>query len=231
MKNCIILGSDSDIAKGLQPHLKADGWNVQGWRRGEPKHRLSDLPFLWDLIIVAIGRISPIGLWIDNDMSEWVDTFAGNLIIPFELLENLWPFHVPGSSVCFLAGSNPNTIMDGYSAYNVSKMAMLKLVEQLDHETPDAKFFALGPGTILTKIHKQSEGWHNPKLAAAQAANEDPQVKIRQVYECLQWCIAQPKNVIGGRNICVSDQPDESLSLRLSVDPDLFKLRRRERWD
>jgi hypothetical protein len=226
--NCIILGSDSDIAKGLQSHLEADGWNIQGWRRGD-KTTLFNIP--WDLFLVAIGRISPVGQWMDIPILQWQMTLESNLLAPLVSVQTMWPLHNPGASICFLAGSNPNTIMDGYSAYNVSKMAMLKLVEQLDHETPDAKFFALGPGTILTKIHKQSAGWHNPKLEAAQAANEDPQVKIRKVYECLQWCIAQPKNVIGGRNICVSDQPDESLSLRLSVDPDLFKLRRRERWD
>jgi NAD(P)-dependent dehydrogenase (short-subunit alcohol dehydrogenase family) len=227
--NCIILGSDSDIAKGLQPHLKADGWKVYGWKRNQYlPDRCKGVS--WDLVIVAIGRIKPVGFWTDNyNMLDWIRTLESNLLLPLGLLENIWPQRAQGASICFLAGSNPNTIMDGYGAYNVSKMAMLKLMEQLDHETPDAKFFALGPGTILTKIHKQSEGWHNPKLAAAQAANEDPQVKIRQVYECLQWCIAQPKNVIGGRNICVSDQRDESLSLRLSVDPDLFKLRRRER--
>lgn len=221
--NCILLGSKSEIAQGLKPLLEADGWRVYDQYR-ERFHVTH-----WDLWICCIGRIRPVGLWHDNDYQEWEECVESNLFLPIRELRFSWNHHKAGATVCFMAGSNPNMIMDGYSAYNTSKMALLKFVEQADHETPDAKFFALGPGTILTKIHKQSEGWNNPKLKAAKEKGENRAEKIQKVYDCLKWCISQPKEVVGGRNICVSDPWnvygfDKSFELK----PDLLKLRRYE---
>ena len=59
--------------------------------------------------------------------------------------------------------------------------------------------------------------------------------QFKRVHDCLMWSVAQPKNVIGGRNICVSDKwqpPTEfnvaDLPYRLYHNPNLFKLRRVE---
>ena len=229
MKTAIILGSNSDIAQGLRPLLDADGWRVDGWRRGEQIWTPQ-----WDLIIVALGRVAPVGWWHEQDGDDWESTMESNLFLPIRLLRALWPYRKPDAAVCWLAGSNPNMIMDGYSAYNVSKMAALKAVEQLDHESPNCKIFALGPGIVLTKIHEQSKGWFNPKLRAAREAGKS--TPIARIYECLKWCLEQPKEVIGGRNICVSDpwdkQPEDFgyLGLRhnLSRHPNRYKLRRVE---
>jgi NAD(P)-dependent dehydrogenase (short-subunit alcohol dehydrogenase family) len=222
MKNCIILGSNSDIAKGLEPLLAKD-YRILKWSRGQ------SLPLEdWDLVVCCIGSVAPVGLWHSVDEVQWLHSIESNLITPFRLLQKLWPTHKPGASVCFMAGSNPQMIMDGYSAYNTGKMALLKLVEQLDHETPDAKFFALGPGTILTKIHQATTkaGWDNPKLDAALANPGDMLEQIERVHDCLMWCVAQEKRVIGGRNICVSDAYGKALVESLWDDNWKYKLRR-----
>lgn len=223
-KTAIILGSNSDIAKGLMPMLESDGWSVYGAPRGAVYRE-------WDLLLCCIGQIGPVGLWHDVNIDEWKRCVDTNLFQPYTQLRHTWRWHNAGATACLLAGSNPNMIMPGYSAYNVSKMALLKLVEQLDAETPDAKFFALGPGIILTKIHNATikAGWKNPKLDAAIANGQNTQKKIARVYECLKWCIGQPKNVIGGRNICASDPWDtdgEKLADDLDLYDDLFKLQR-----
>lgn len=225
--NALILGSGSEIAKGLAFHLTEDGWSVDGWQRGEvlPKTR-------FDLCIVAIGRVAPVGLWHEVDKYEWHEGIEDNLLTPFRLLHYIWPQHNSRAAVCFLAGSNPQMIMEGYSAYNVGKMALLKMVEQLDHETPDARFFALGPGTILTKIHEPTRKakWKNEKLAAAEAKALNVEQQIRRVYETLMWCCKQPKEVIGGRNLCASDPWDTGgfLAETLKRNPSMYKLRRME---
>jgi len=234
LKTCIVLGSKSDIAQGLTLLLREDGWKVVEWCRGIglPESR-------FDLVIVAMGRVAPVGMWWDQPYDEWEECIDSNLLTPFRLLQRLWPQHNEGASVCFMAGSNPNMIMDGYSAYNVSKMGLLKLCEQLDHETPDAKFFALGPGTILTKIHDATvkAKWDNPKLDKVLFDPPEWKPTIKRVYDCLMWCIAQKKEVIGGRNICVSDPWEKgttnwanfkNLSAFLKHYPDTFKLRREE---
>lgn len=221
--NAIILGDRSEIAIGLWAHLEADGWRCFGWHRGEelPRER-------FDLCIVAIGAIAPVGRWDEQDEDKWEICVESNVLTPVRLLRRIWPQHNPRACVCFLAGSNPNMIMDGYSAYNVGKMALLKAVEQLDHETPDARMFALGPGIVLTKIHRSSDGWDNPKLAAARARGQSTPIEL--IYEALMWAIKQPKEVIGGRNLCVSDPWDTGgfLCETLKRNPNLYKLRRAE---
>lgn len=198
--NCILLGSKSDIAIAIKPMLEADGYTVHGWSRDE------DLPHVpWDLCIIAIGKVAPVGLWHEQEHEQWDQCVVSNLLLPSELLRRLWSLHNPYAKVCWFAGSNPQTIMDGYSAYNTSKMAVLKLVEQLDHEYKDVTLFALGPGVCSTKIHSETilQNWPNPRLT--RALNDGSFTKMEDVYACLKWCIGQPKEVVGGRNICVSD--------------------------
>lgn len=230
MSTCIILGDRSDIASALRPMLEEDGWKVIGWHRG------NSIPALhWDLMLIAVGAVAPVGHWWELDEPQLITCIDSNLILPLTYLRRMWHQHNPGAYVCWLAGSNPNTIMDGYSAYNISKMAVLKAVEQLDHESPDCTFFALGPGTILTKIHDATidAQWPNPKLdmAMLNVLERSPSKAVPRVYECIKWCLKQPKSVIGGRNICVSDPWDaspEALAAELDKDQDAYKLRRKD---
>lgn len=247
--NCIILGNRSDIAMGLESLLAIDGWHISGWNRDTqqpaepswPRGGLSDYPN-WDLIICAIGSVAPVGHWSMQNADEWDDAVRINCLLPIRLVRTLWTRHNPKASVCFLAGANPNRAGPNYSGYYTGKMALLKAIETIDAETPDAKFFALAPGIVFTKIHKPTydSGILNPGLEERKKVGGTP---IKKIYECLKWCIAQSKETIGGRNICVSDiREDDSynfdltnnimlpslLAARLIANPSLFKLRRIE---
>lgn len=214
MKVCI-LGNRSDIAEELAILLGKDGHDVFGWNRNA--HVLGG----WHLIIIALGSVAPVGPWYEGG---WEKNFDSNIFQGIEWLKDLWAWRLPGAIVCFLAGSNPQKIMAGYAPYNASKMALLKVVEQLDYETLDVTFFALGPGYINTKIHHPTleKNWPNERIARG-----NPNT-IEQVYNCLKWCINQPKEVVGGRNICVSDPYGPELAERLKTNSNLFKLRRIE---
>jgi NAD(P)-dependent dehydrogenase (short-subunit alcohol dehydrogenase family) len=222
MKQTIVLGSNSDIMKGVMPLMIVEGWNVYGWNRHTPG--IQNLPH-WDLLVIAIGSVAPVEMWWHTDEYAWEQCVESNLLLPVRLLRRLWHKHNPGATVIWFAGSNPQMIMDGYSAYNVSKMAVLKAVEQFDHENRDTKFVALGPGIVLTKIHQASEEWSNPKLAAAQANGKS--TPFETIWNCMKWCIVQPKSIVGGRNVCVSDDRTNWRAW-LEQDSDMFKLRRLE---
>lgn len=232
-KQAVVLGSKSGIYQSIKPLMAADGWQFFEWNRNVSG--FSAAPN-WDLVLVPMGKISPVGIWHDKETSDfrWTLCFESNVILPFMLLRSLWKQRLPGARVCFFAGSNPNMIMPGYSAYNVSKMALLKLVEQIDYETPDHVFFALNPGIVLTKIHDQSGNWLNPKLAKAREANQS--TPPERIYAALKWCLEKPKSVVGGRNICVSDfqaptplgNYDDLLARHLYQNPSMYKLRRDE---
>ena len=226
MKTCILLGDRSDIAKALLPYLVADGWTVHGWNRGSVAK-----PVDWELFLCAMGVVAPVGPWDKNTADDFYDCINSNLVLPINILREYWPLRNPGASVCFLGGSNPQKIMPGYLAYNTSKMALLKAVEQIDYESPDCTVFALGPGYVKTKIHKATlkVNWPNERIARG-----DDGTPIDRIWGCLKWCIAQPKGTVGGRNICVSDPWDKPdgfwgpLGDWLEKNPNMFKLRRME---
>lgn len=197
--------------------LEADGWRIVWWKRGMP------LPVdEWDLLIITIGTVAPVQMWWKQDLFEWTDCVVSNLITPFRMLQSLWPKHKPDSTVIWFAGSNPQKIMPGYSAYNCSKIAVIKLIEQMDHETPDCKFIAFGPGYVKTKIHEATieANWPNERLARG-----DKGTSMEDIYEALAFCIRADKNDVGGRNICVSDLGPHGYR---SSERDFGKLRRVE---
>lgn len=233
MKTCIILGARSEIAVALRSMLEADGWQVWGWNRDIERYPHSApwrilLTVKWDLILCAIGKVAPVGQWHTQDAGTWDYCVESNVLLPVALLRDLWPNRTPDARVCFLAGSNPNTVMAGYSAYNCGKMALLKVVEQLDAESTDATLFALGPGVTDTKIHNATReaGWPNPRLE--RAMKDGSFTPMAKIYECLKWCLAQPKDVIGGRNLVVSDPFGPGLAVKMKHNPAMFKLRRME---
>lgn len=213
-KTVIVLGSKSDIAQALKPMLEADGYKVYGWARGEslPMHN-------WDLIIITMGRVAPVGMWWSLDPAEWMECVDSNLITPFTKLQTLWTLRNKNATVIWFGGSNPQKIMPGYSPYHASKMAVLKLVEQLDHETPDCKFVAFGPGYVKTKIHKATleAGWPNDRIERGDNGNS-----MDEIYHVMMSIVASKKEMVGGRNICVSDWGTD-ISMK-----DFGKLRRRE---
>jgi NAD(P)-dependent dehydrogenase (short-subunit alcohol dehydrogenase family) len=214
----LILGSKSEIASDLQIRLMDDGWAVRGWHRGSKSLPQSK----WNLCLIAIGQVAPVGYWWELG-DEFNECVYSNVLTPLSLLKRVWGLREKAATVCFFAGSNPQKPMAGYSAYNLGKMGLLKLVEQLDMETPDAKFVALAPGYVPTKIHRATieKGWQNERI------DRGGGTPLPEIYKTLKWIIKQPKEVVGGRNICVSDiRPD--LDKRLKENLSMFKLRRVE---
>ena len=222
-KSCILLGANSDIGRALAKLLIHDGWQVWGWARGQT---LKLMP-AWNLVLCAIGQVAPVGHWADIDAREWESAVDANVLLPVRLLRELWARREPDSAVCFLAGSNPQRVFPNYTAYATGKMALLKAVEHMDYESPDCKMFALAPGFVNTKIHAATHaaGVPNPRIEQFMARNDA--VPIERIYGCLKWCLAQPKEVIGGRNICASDRWEQDfLAEMLAQYPGMYKLRR-----
>ncbi len=230
--NAILLGANSDIGKELGIRLMADGWNVHGVGRNPTL-----LPEVhWDLMIVAIGQLWPIGNFFDIHQGDWFDNFDSNLFEPLRLLRRFWPTHNPGASVCFFSGAGTSNSAKTYSAYSSSKIALFKMAELLDDECSDAKFFIIGPGMVRTKIQQQT-------LDAGKSAANYERVKQfmetgdsfhgtgtshDRIYKCLRWAMELPKEVVGGRNLYAPEPFGEELARRMRDNPRLMKLRRYE---
>lgn len=230
--NVILLGGNSDIGRELATRYARDGHTVTSWSRTMPQ----PAPEPWDLIIVAIGTLNPIGNFFDMEMSEWNHNFIVNFYLPLQLLRILWPHRKPGASVCFFSGAGTSNSAKTYSAYSASKIALFKMTELLDDENDDCKFFILGPGMVRTKIQQQTLD------AGERAANYARVDKFMRegddlhgagtshdrIYDCLNWCVSLPKEVIGGRNIYVPDDFGPALEEKLIDNPRYYKLRRHE---
>ncbi len=228
--HAIILGSGSDIGCELGGRLSADGWRVTKYRHNDNYI----MHALWDLVVCCYGVLEPIGSFWEADPAQWERAFEANLFLPLRKVRALYPHRRPGASVCFFSGAGTGGPAPTYSAYAASKIALVKATELLDDESPDCKFFVLGPGIVRTKIHEQTlragERAANYQRVAEFVGSTDPNdpddfyVHL-DIYACLMACVAAPKAVVGGRNICVH-LDDWSRLGELAADPDMFKLRR-----
>lgn len=227
----VILGGRSTIGSELSVRFVTDGHEVLTWSRNEPWANWEYKG--WDVVIITIGSMIPIGRFFKTDKTEWEQAFINNLFYGLRLLRDIYQYKRPGASVVFFGGPNPNIATKNYSAYTASKVALTKLVECLDEEEDndseaDCKFMILGPGKVKTKIqnqtieagHKAGENYQRVKefMKSGKSTSHD------EVYEFVKTCISYPKELIGGRNISIRD---DWKNFR-KVGYNKFKLRRSE---
>ena len=221
----IILGIGSDIGRELGMRLCRNGYYVTGY-----KHYEELRPEPWDLIVCCYGKLEPIGSFWDLDVDEWEYSFRANVFLPLRDIRELYPHRRPGASVCLFSGAGTNGPAPTYSAYCAAKVALVKMTELLDDESPDCKFFILGPGMVRTKIHEQimraGDRAANHQRVLDFLASPDSGTSHDDIYACLMACVAAPKAAVGGRNVCVHLDAWENIS-EVGGDKDFFKLRRR----
>ena len=138
------------------------------------------------------------------------------------------------NDVAFFAGGGTNNPFRNYSAYCLSKILLIKMCELLDDEAGDLKTYILGPGYVRTKIHDETlraAGQAGDNMEKTRRFLESDGTPMDDIFDCLEWCVAQDRSVVGGRNFSVVHDPwrngGAALAESLANDPDKFKLRRR----
>jgi len=159
-----------------------------------------------------------------------------NFLNQLRLLHRLLPFrnqNTTEKSVLFFAGGGTNNPVNHYSAYTISKIALIKSCELLDSEISDVKFSIIGPGWVKTKIHNSTllsgeEMAGKNYLKTKQKLDSDECVPINQVIDSFEWVLSQPKKIVGGRNFStVFDRwGSAELIKQLLSDENMYKLRR-----
>ena len=191
----------------------------------------------WDIFISAVGTSEPLGHFFTCDFDSWERSLLINSTGQLRVLHALFPYRCPESisHVVFFAGGGTNNAFPNFSAYCVSKIMLIKMCELLDDENEDLNVFIVGPGWVKTKIHNQV--LNNPEGAG------ESYKKVRQfldsgeegtsnesIYECINWCVEQGREVVGGRNFSVVhdswEDGGKELVDQLRENPDKFKLRR-----
>ena len=262
-KTVFILGISSDIGRALAVRYASAGYLVIGTYRGHRSAQdlvgRSDIELLrcdvsqpdavrqtvaeyaalnrpWNVFISAVGTMEPIGHFFSLDFESWEQSVIANSIAQLRVLHGLYPLRRRGqlSHAVFFAGGGTNNPFTNYSAYCVSKIILTKMCELLDDEAADLNIFAIGPGLVRTKLHRQtltsSEAGANLTKTTDFLNSDAPGTSMSDIYECIKWCVSEGRTVAGGRNFsAVHDgwrNGGEALAAQLRRDAGKFKLRR-----
>lgn len=199
--------------------------------------KLRDLCSSWDTLIIAVGDQEPVGSFLKSDFTEWEKGVHVNFLKQMQVVHELLPFRntdAPnGPCVLLFAGAGTSNAPVNYSAYIVSKIALIKMCELLDAEIPDTRFSIIGPGWVKTKIHnatlkvgEERAGLNYLRTLEKLEGNECS--PMNSILDCFEWIIDSPREIVSGRNFSVVFDAwgTEKLTKRLSEDRDMYKLRR-----
>lgn len=190
----------------------------------------------WDILVFCTGTQDPVGSFEEVDFDEWANSISINLTnqlrIVHELLPNRNKHKGLGPCVLFFAGGGTNNATVNYSAYTISKIALIKMCELLDAEIQDTRFTIVGPGWVKTKIHESTmkagvKAGDNLKRTMDKFTR-DEFTSMQDVLDCCDWLIKSPNELVSGRNFSVVFDMwgTDKLSCKLREDPDMYKLRR-----
>lgn len=187
----------------------------------------------WDALVLAPGRLEPIGPFADLDFAEWERSFALNCTAQLRFLHGLLPARRPSEASALLyAGGGTNGAVPNFSAYTLAKIALIKAVELLAAEMPDLRCVIVGPGWVDTPIHQETLAAKDRAGEAYQRTqqklNEGDFTPMDRVLDCCDWLLKQPLELVSGRNFSVvwDRWGCPELLEELRRDPDLYMLRR-----
>ena len=190
----------------------------------------------WDLLVMCPGTQNPVGAFIECNFDEWEESVRVNFTSHMRVIHELLPSRrinsALGPCVLFFAGGGTNSAPVNYSAYIISKIALIKTCELLDAEISDTRFIIVGPGWVKTKIHdstlragiRAGVNYQRTidKLASSQCTPMD------EVLDCCDWIVNSPRKLVGGRNFSVvfDKWGTEELEKMILNAPEMYKLRR-----
>ena len=100
----------------------------------------------WNLFVSAAGTMEPIAPFFSADFDVWEQSVTVNSTAQLRVLHGLWPQRSRDPvDVMLMAGGGTNNPFTNYSAYCVSKIALIKMCELLDDEEDDLNIFIIGP--------------------------------------------------------------------------------------
>jgi len=109
-----------------------------------------------DILVNAAGTYGPIGRVWEVDAKEWVNTFSANLFGPFLLCQLVLPHMIRAGrgKIINFSGGGATSPLCRFSAYGVSKAAVVRMTETLAEEVKEfnIQVNAIAPGAVDTKL-------------------------------------------------------------------------------
>lgn len=257
--NIIIAGITSEIAECILERFVKEGHSVYGTYRSEPTQKTMELVeisggFLarcdfankgeiddtiklfsnfavsWDVIISAVGVLTPIDYFEETSIDDWENNIYVNAIGQIRFIRGLLHLRRPKSSkVFFMTSKGINGVFPAHSAYCIAKMILVKMVELLDDEIDDCSFVAFNPGFVWTKIIAQEDlGKELEKKLQDQNVLVEREKSLNMVCDFVEWALEQRRETISGRVFMVKYDrwKEDSFTDFLLEQEDNYKIRR-----
>lgn len=117
--------------------------------------RLQDQGTTLDAVVLNAAQIEPIGPLADTDDAEWSRAVELNLMAPARLARRLLPLLVQSQGRLLTVGTGASAHpIASWSAYCVSKAALLMLTRVLAVEYPQITSLSLSPGVLDTVMQQ-----------------------------------------------------------------------------
>ena len=185
-----------------------------------------------DAVICAAGIVGPIGPFLDNPVKQWAETFNTNLLGVANTCRAVAPSMLARRSgkIIVLAGPGAETSRPNFSAYAVSKTAVVRLAEVLADELSESniQINCMSPGGTYTSVTDeilhagQRAGWKETE-AASQTRVTGGTSPDKQM-ELAQFLASHDSNHVSGKLISVTD--DWKKLRQGSVGHGMYTLRR-----
>ncbi len=161
----------------------------------------------WDELVICSGSLSPIQEFEFVDFKNWTESINCNFISQVRIIRELLELRSRNNPIVAVFAAGGGSTAKGFSAYNISKVALTKTMECLDDEIRDCRFCSIGPGWVNTEIHKATLDTCKESLDAyietKRRIEENDFVQMETILLFFDWLISQPKEIIGGRNISI----------------------------
>ncbi len=166
-----------------------------------------------DILVNAAGTYGPIGRAWEVDAKEWANTFSANLFGPFLLCQSVLPHMIRAGrgKIINFSGGGATSPLCRFSAYGVSKAAVVRLTETLAEEVKEfnIQVNAIAPGAVDTKLQ-------DSVLAAGEKAGDLLQ-RIRRLRETGEG--GTPREVPAELAVFLASDDSHNLTGRLISAP------------
>lgn len=180
-----------------------------------------------DVLINAAGSFGEIGLVGEMDTAAWWQTIQVNLFGTVTFCHHALPLLRAGRGkrIINFAGGGAFSPLPRYSAYAVSKSAVVRFTESLAEEIKSEGLVAncMAPGFVITEIHDATlkagpQRAGDPMFSHTQKKLQHGSVPMATVVECARYLLTDRAAGLTGKTISVSFDPWDSDAFNAHIE-------------
>lgn len=191
-----------------------------------------------DVIVNCAGVQGAIGRFDKTNSSDWKEAFEtntfGTYLITKYFLDLLLQSNI--KKIINFSGGGAFSAFPNYSAYAVSKAAVVRFTENIAEELKDlgVQVNCVAPGFVATKIHDATLN-AGEKLAGEQYKKvatmlKEGSVPMKVVVDCVKFLISPESNGLTGKTISANfDKWNTKIfqeNIKIISDSDLYTMKR-----